>query len=403
MAIRFGNTSCWQVDVHGELTRCQPPALAPLENLEAAIDQALQQPIDFPSVDQALVPGDSLVLAVDPVLPARDALVSSVAQWFVARGTSPENICVVVAGSQAQGAASSRLLAHLADAVSPEIRVEWHDPDEPDQVAYVAANLDADPIYMNRTLVDADVVIPLTCCRPKHALDYLGAYGIYPLLSDRATRGTFYNLSRLTDSQGHGKLTAWADQAAMWAGFMVEIQAIPAAADRVGMVLAGLTDPLESVTSEQMRRSWETRVHPSPLTIALLDGGPAHQDWLGIARALHNASRCTADGGAIVVCTEADVAVGKSMARLRGTANSEDRLQQRLAQDAGDDTIAAAVIHQAVADKHVYLVSHLAEDTVEGLGLGVVRNPQELSHLTAQFPRTLVLDAAQHRDITLLS
>src|SRR5690606_29237808 len=99
-------------------------------------------------------------------------------------GTDPANLRIVVAARDPQFATDiKRGLEHTFERSQFDptaISVELHDADDPNAVAYVAANEDSDPIYVNRTLVDADVVLPLSCARHQESLDYLGANSLFP-------------------------------------------------------------------------------------------------------------------------------------------------------------------------------------------------------------------------------
>lgn len=400
IALEFGLDTRWEIDGSKGIDCHLEPAVQPCSDLAEAIDQALSNPVDFPSLDQATVPGDTLVFPVDVVVPNLAECVPLILKWFVDHGTSPHNISIVLAGGSVPGVAAE-LSANIESTLGESVTIEMHDPDDEDGVAYVAANQDADPIYMNRRLVDADVVIPITCCRSTTSLDYLGAYSIYPLLSDRTTRGAFYRFGQLADKKSHERLTQWADQAARWAGFMVEIQVLPAGRNQIAAVLAGATEPLEAECTVQMNNAWETPVQQSDLTIALLDGGEAQQNWLGISRALHAAQRCTNEHGAIVVCTQAKETLGKSIRRLKDAEAGSQELEKKLAKDTSDDAIAASLMNHIITDKHVYLVSEMRVDTLESLGVGSISQPSELEHLIDQFATTTVLGSAQHRHIVL--
>lgn len=399
LSLHFGQDAVWEIVGSPRIASFLSSSLEPISDLDSSIEQALSNPIDFPSLDQALVPGDSLVFAVDPVLPEIDHVVPKVLGWFARRGTSPGSMSVVLAGNHS--AVATSLSQSILGTLGENVSVEIHDPDDTEHIAYLAANDDADPIYMNRTLVDADVVVPITCCRSPSALDYFGAYAIYPLLSDRATRAAFYQLERLKDASSHHKLTCWANQAARWAGFMVEVQVVPVGGNRIGSILAGLTEPLEIVSRERMKQAWDTHASPADLTIALLDGGQSQQNWLGIARALHVADLCTNDGGAMVVCTQVNAAIGKSLGRLQNSQSSKGDLSRKLSSDTSDDAILASLVHQATQHKHIYLVSDMKSESVESLGLGVIREPSELAHLIDQFSSTIILGSAQHRNLVL--
>ncbi len=74
--------------------------------------------------------------------------------------------------------------------------------------------------------------------RNRDAIDYEGAYGVFPLLTDRRTRGQFYSLKQLSDPTEHQRLTSWADEAAWWVGVLVAIQVIPSEDGQVAQIMA---------------------------------------------------------------------------------------------------------------------------------------------------------------------
>ncbi len=400
LTLPFGIDQEWEIST-GASTRCfLDNQINALDDVKAAIQRAYSSPVEFPSLDQIAVPGDRLVFAVEPVIPNMITVVSETLAWFAERGTSPANMSVVVAGGDVHAVENLQVALHRQ--LDTEVVVELHNPDQEDHLAYLAANTDANPIYMNRTLVDADVVVPITCCRSSTALDRLGAYGIFPLLSDRATRGLFYRLTSLDDPTAHDKLTDWADQAASWAGFLVEIQVIPAGRGQVGEIHAGLTEPLELLCRQRMDDAWRTETRPAELTVALLDGGSAQQNWLGIARALYAATRSTCGHGSIVICTDANASVGPAFAKVRKSQGAAGALTKSLENATSDDAIAAALVNAITDDKHIYLVSKMRPDVVESLGLGVLRSASELDRLIQQFPSTNIVGSIQHRNMVVV-
>ncbi|MEM7473866.1 MAG: lactate racemase domain-containing protein [Planctomycetota bacterium] len=404
LQLQFGVDATWELPGRDTIQPFMDSNVPAVTDITSAVYDALESPIEFPSLDQAVVPGDSLVFAVDSAIPRLPEVLIAVLGWFQAKGCSLENIHILLAGNGTAsdaGEAGDALADILKQKLGTSISVESHDPDDEQKVAYVAANQDSNPIYMNRTLVDADVAIPITCSRSTNSLDFFGSYGLYPLLSDRTTRGAFYRFTDLDRAKTHGKLTDWANQAAKWAGFLVAIQVIPASQNQVAAVRSGLMDALEAECEKSMNEAWKTAVNESHLTIALLDC-PAQQNWLGLARSLYKANQCTRDGGAIALCTQLHESLGKSLGRLRRESKSEEALSKKLAKDTSDDAIAASMIHSITQDKHLYLASKMRPDTVESIGIGAVRENRELAHLTEQFPSVAVLSSAQHRHIELI-
>ncbi|MEO8269265.1 MAG: lactate racemase domain-containing protein [Aureliella sp.] len=396
LEIHFGKNSTWTLPSDERFASTLKPATT-IEDWTGAVNASLSSPIDFPSLDQALVPGDQLVLAVDPATPALVEVVAATVQWFCERGTAEANVRIVLAGD---GQWSSEELAERINQRSGfSIVVERHNLDEAEQVAYVAANEASDPIYLNRSLVDADVVIPISAARPRGSMDYFGPFGIFPLLSNRETRGKFHSLPSLADSHSHAQLRGWADQAAWWVGVLVGIQVIPAGDDRASGILAGQLESLEAAAQTALAEQWNQAVVDSPLVVAVIDGPPQSQSWLSVARALATAQEHVAPGGAIVLVTQLSQAVGSGLGRLRDPHQSPESIAKKLAHDASDDALAAAMLLQATSNNHVYLISSLRSDTVESLGMGVIADGTQLTRLLEQFPSCTILEAVQHRGI----
>ncbi len=393
--IRFGKDSSWIVPQDKHIASIRAPQ--PQRNdLAAAVDSALSNPLEFPSLDQALVPGDQLVLVVDPQLPALVEALSAIVHWFCQQGTPASNIQVVLAAEGQWDAAQLAKVIEQRTHIS--IAVTQHSLDDNENIAYVAANEASEAIYLNRRVVDADVVIPITCARPQTSLDYFGSFSLFPLLSNRATRGQFYSLPKLEKPAIHGQLQSWADQAAWWVGVLVGIQIIPAADDGIAMVKAGQLQPLEQAAQQMMSDVWgSTGNSSSDLVISILDGPASSQSWLSIARLIFVALRFVTPRGTIVIASELSDPIGKGLARLRDPHQMPEVISKKLASDDSDDALAAAVILNAISSNHVYLISKLRGDSVESLGLGAITAADQLTRLVAQHQSCTVIEAAQHR------
>jgi nickel-dependent lactate racemase len=392
--IHFGAAKHWHLQYDGQV--CSPSIeVRGHRDLTGQVRKALANPLDFPSFEQAIVPGDRVALVVDPLLPSMAEIVTACVRYLIDKGVTSDQLAIVLAGHEPEDA---RLLQTALEVFGESsIPIELHDADDSTRIAYVAANDDSNPIYMNRTVVDADVILPITCARGRSTLDYLGAYSVFPLLSNRATRGEFFSLEKLDAVNEHHKLTAWADQAAWWVGLMFIVQAIPAPDQQIASVLAGSPSSVEPEVQELMTKHWQIEEQSAEVVIAMLEGGPSQQTWENLARALHTAKQLVAHDGAIVLCTEIEKSPGEGLQKLRSVHNSTDAIARKLAHNAADDALAAAVILEATKDCHVYLISNLKTETVEGLGMGSIRDAVQLEHLLQQHHSCYILAAAQHR------
>jgi nickel-dependent lactate racemase len=146
-----------------------------------------------------------------------------------------------------------------------------------------------------------------------------------------------------------------------------------------------------------MAMAWRVDEEPAQIVIALLEGRQSQQSWENLARALHTAKHLVAPGGSIVLCTDITKGPGAGLQKLRNVHNSPEAIARKLTHETADDALAAAVILDTTKNYHVYLVSHLKPETVEGLGMGVIQDAAQLEHLCQQHSSCAVLGSAQHR------
>lgn len=395
MQLEFGRDEQWEAPAREGIASYLKCNLPPVEDLKAAVDQALTNPVEFPSLDQAVVAGDTLAIAVDPRIADGPVLVEQVLRWFIDHGTLATNIRVVLAGEPSSQI--SELCARIQSQLPQGVEIEIHDPDNPEAIAYVAATESADPIYLNRTVVDADVVIPLVAGQPSTALEYFGAFSLFPLLTDRKTRSHFSHFDQMLNHRD--ELSNWAEQAAWWAGFVATIVAVPAGRNRVGGIVAGLTESVEGRVRETMTSAWGDDVAPQELVVVLLDD-PVHDAWASVAQALYAADQMTQENGSIVICSQIDEEPTATMQALCQSDLSTDQLRKQFAKVESGDTAIAELLIKCTESKHVYLASALNAEIVEALGLGVVSSASELSHLIEQFESVALVNSIQHRELT---
>src|SRR5438128_3049372 len=162
----------------------RPAVSAPIADVSAAVEAALETPLGFPPLRRALTPDDHLAVVVDEELPRLAELVTPLLAHVGRAGVVPEAITLVCAPvSSAQP-----WIDNLPEAYE-EVRLEIHDPRDRNRLSYLAMTRQGRRIYLNRTVVDADQVIVLSGRRYDPILGYSGAEGaLYPALADEPVR-----------------------------------------------------------------------------------------------------------------------------------------------------------------------------------------------------------------------
>ena len=111
------------------------PAGVSGEAAVAAVRDALEQPLDFPPVRQAVVPGDRVAIALDSSLGVVGPLLSVLVDLLCQSGVEPGDVTVV---------ASAGNRASLPDQLPRSIALELHDPTDQRRLAYLATSPDVE-------------------------------------------------------------------------------------------------------------------------------------------------------------------------------------------------------------------------------------------------------------------
>ena len=242
--IRFGNDSGVQVRLPPEtnFVDCSLPRDGVLQDVSAAVAAVLDEPLDFPALASATVPGDRIVLAVDHEVPQAAAVVAGVVHSLVQSDAAPENITIVQSALDS-GSDRQPLTSRLRADLRGRINVLTHDPGDRRRLTYIAASREGKPIYVNRAVADADLLVPIGCIRPVGSLGYLGVSGgLFPTFADLDTQRRFYAPNCAYSSVHQRRRRDEAAEALWLLGSRFTIQLISGTGDQVLHVLAGEVD-----------------------------------------------------------------------------------------------------------------------------------------------------------------
>ena len=272
-----------------------------------------------------------------------------------------------------------------------------HDPHDRESLAYLAASKEGKPIYFNRVIGDADVVLPISTLRLDQALGYAGVHGgLYPAFSDAATQKRYRAPSSNDWSALRRRRCEEADEAAWALGVQFTIQVTPGPGNTLLHVVAGDSQAVAKRGQELCTAAW---FHEPPqradLVVAAIEGGPDQQTWENFGRALFAASQAVNDGGAIVICSSLRCRPGAALQRLAGMRDSESLLHE-LRRDRTPDATPAALLAEALERVKVFLLSDLDEEAVEDLGVAHVGSIEQIERLSRQFASCILLGNAQH-------
>ncbi len=373
---------------------------SPEENTATCAARAFQSPLDFPPLRQATVPGDRIVLALAPGVQEGAEVIAAIVPALISGGAAASDITVLRTQADIDAGAvdpRSRLPAELRETV----QLATHDAVDRNELSYLAADAHGEPIYMNRRLCDADLVIPIGSIRSEHWEERNGDAEpwnetLYPTFADRKTIDHLAPNGVPPTAGQRLHRQKQIDHAAWLLGILITAQVVPGSGQKSLTVLAGSPEAVFHEGCDRFRSAWQPKVsRRADLVIAGVGGNRAQQTWANVGLALESALGLVNDGGAIVLCTDLDSKVGPALRQLIDSSDA-DAAQHRLRKQRSPDAPLARLLAEAQDRVTIYLLSRLSEDEVTPLGFAHVAAPEEIARLASHHASCIVVADAQY-------
>jgi hypothetical protein len=351
-----------------------------------AIADALESPIEYPALRQAVVPGDRVVIALGIDVPEPAATLASIASVLTSVGI--DDLVVLTPDPPCDG---------IARALPAGVRLETHDPDDATALAYLATTRHGRRVYLNRMLTDADFVLPVGRLGFDPALGFAGPWGvIHPGLGSAEIRRAFHaSTSNPGPSIEHpNHLLAESLEVCWLLGTHLQLGLLDGAEGLLAAV-AGAGDPFRRGASAAVESAWGFRA-PERAEVVVVGIGETEGE-LGveaISRGLAAATRLVRRGGKIVLLSRASGPIGPSLQRVIDARDPTAATAALKGREADPDFGAASRVAAAVAWADVYLLSRLDPDVVEDVGMIPLDRPDEARRLTASADSCLVVSHA---------
>ena len=357
--------------------------------------RALVAPDDFPPVEAAVVGGDHVALAVDPNVPNVDEVVRGAIR--VIEDTPAATIDVVVWEEATPETMDS------IERAAGEHRVIRHSSDHRDSLCYLAADVDAEPIYLNRALVDADFVLPIVAVRPSNVSQRRDVTGVFPAFCDSATRTRFGRKldAGVASAPAMKSGNTIAEEVPWLLGIQLIVTVTANASGGAGEIHAGTVEAIAKRITPTLRRP-DPVPPPASLVVASLDGNRQQQTWENVVRAADAALAYAEPEATIVIWSSLQEPPDGALLTLDSETGSDgeaDNLSQ-----SGDDSDGlprwdrfselARALSRVTAKHRLMIHSHLERESVEPIGIGVIDSAEELANLSRNFESCGVLRAA---------
>jgi hypothetical protein len=364
----------------------------------AAIEEALEHPRDFPPFRQMIVPGDRVAIAFDPGIPQAHAVLGAIVDVLGRSGVGSDTVTIVAPSAPLDG---------TAGAVSPDGSFEVHDPDDRARIAYLASTKQGRRVYLNRSITDADVVVPVGLLRYDPDVGYRGPWNLlFPGLSDRQTMQSL--------RAGKGSESPDADRARQEArleesfevswllGSQFYLGIVPAVAGLLEVV-AGRDAAVCAEGIASVERNWAMRSPSRAELVVAGVGGPGQAASLeDLAAALETATGLVRRGGRVVVLTRASGPIGPALQRLSTVDDPGEAVAALRGLEEAEDYAIARRIAKAAAWADLFVASGLDPEILEGLSVAVLERPEQARRLAANAESVTFVSRAELTRVVVL-
>jgi hypothetical protein len=362
------------------------PEAMPVEDARGRLRDLLEGPMGYPPLRQNVVPGDRVVIPIDPEVPDLARVVATVAG--VLREAGVESVRAISLGPM-----STRRREGWPEAVP----LEEHDPSgaDPSSFAYLASTQQGRRIYLNRELTEADVVVPVGLLGFDAILGYKGPWStLFPGLSNAETRE-----DERRSPAGIGRRGTVLEESAevSWLlGSLFHVGILPGRSGTAG-VIAGEAGEIREEGIRAIDRAWTFRPEGRADLVVAGIGDPGRPSTIDdLAAGLATAAGLVRRGGKIAMLSKVEGPIGPALQRLAALDDpSRGGVKALRGAEGEPDYLAARAIAEALSWADVLLLSDLAEETVDDLAMIALGSADEARRLAAKSPSCLVVGRAE--------
>lgn len=400
LVLSYGVDSQLDVDLPADALREAnlAPRGNPLPDVASAVRSALQEPLEFPPVQQMIIPGDQVTIVLSPEIVQAPMLVNCVLDHLAEHGISGPDQITLLLPPRPESQDMPGGPDELASCVEGRASLVTHVPGDQTQLRYLGVSPYRYPVYLNRALVEADAVILMGAAQLDSTLAYHGPQAaLYPTYADEPVLRRYRSpRAVLPGDECDARVRNEVERINLQLGVRFTIQVVPGIGEEILHVVAGDIDAVTAATRRLCEDAWGFEVpHRVGLVVATMTGPPSQHTWDHVGRALANAMLVVEENGAVVLCTDLDQPPSPGIQALADHADVQDAVPW-ICRKRPEDIMPALAITRLLDHARVYLLSGLEESLVEDLEMTVVADPSEVARLTSRSDSCLIL-ADAHR------
>lgn len=393
--LKYGaaNHLALEVPANRMVAHCAGPRGTALADPAAAAHRAVCEPLEMLPLSQVVTPGDRITLPMDEPTAGTTAALGGIIGVLMEGGVRPEDItCLHLRPDSAEFQATVR--GWLPTEIRHQVQWQAHRPGDRGQLSYLAATDSGERIYLNRHLVDADVVLPIGRLRSRPDPGRETIFGtIYPQFSDLATQQRF-RAGMNASAEEVGLLRDEVAHVGWLLGVLFAVALVPGEGDELRTVVAGAPAAADREARRQAAAVWRYEVPQRADVVICSVCGAEAQDWDDIGRALAAGLEVMRDDGALVVLSDLADALGPALSSLVAAPDPR-RALAGVAASGPRDLQPAVRLAEALSRGRVYFLSRLDDAVAEDLGIVPLRDGSEVARLVQRHESCIILGSAQ--------
>lgn len=203
LSIPYGKTSVsFRIPDKNYAGMFDPPFTAPIENLEEAVEKALDNPIGSPRLESLVVPGKKVAVIIDDMSrpTPQNRILPVVLRRLEKAGVKREEMLVSIALGSHRKMSEEEIREHVGVEVYGKYRVENSSFRDARDLVHVGNTDDGVRIMASRSVMEADIHIGIGCILPHPLLGWSGGAKILlPGITGEETSAYFHLKSSLSD------------------------------------------------------------------------------------------------------------------------------------------------------------------------------------------------------------
>ena len=367
------------------------------QSLSEVIASALDQPLDYPAVNEWMFPGDSVVIVLQANLPRPVEVVGVVLDYCQREAIELDDVLLVIAPVMAKqfGVSPEQLIqteAEVANGEPPKILTvkidsrslscQVHDQSNTFGLAYLAANEAGDAVHVNRRLVDADVVFPIGCPTSGNSAERHDT--IYPDFGS-TDRAEPFRARTDNPEQRADEIQLANDNL----GSFFSLQIVFSPGGEASSAVSGQRTQVIAAATEFANQQWTIEpAQNADLVIATIEEPGREQTWGDFASAVTTAAGAAEGEGPIVIWSEIGQEPDPDTCRALQRQFDESETSELPKQ--------LQSVASITAERPVFLYSSLPQSSIEELGIGFISDQDDVYRIAEKATKGVLLRDA-HR------